>query len=241
MPVTFIGSAAANVLPGRPAGFRPEAIVIHRSGGSRAAIRARFSAPSSSLSAHYVVCLNGDVEQYVQERDTAFHAGLVVSPTWAALRAGVNPNVYTIGIELEGGATDVVPDAQLEAAASLVAGMGQRWQFPIDDAHVIPHTAIRATSQCPGASVSIGRLVALAQARPMTLRTPRLTVLRTIAPANVRGGAPSMSAAVTRVIPAGSDLLVSGFTAAGEPVQGNTFWYGIDNDGFVWAGATDAP
>lgn len=240
MPITFVGSAAANMHPGRPAGFRVEAIVVHRSGGSRDVIRARFNDPSSSVSAHYLVCRNGDVEQYVQEHDTAFHAGLVASPTWPALRPGVNPNLYTIGVELEGTAGDL-PTAQLQAAASLLAAIGQRWGFPADDVHVVPHSAIRESSRCPDKGVSIAGLLAAAKAPAEVLRTPRQTVVRTVSRANLRLGAPSISAPVGRIVPGDSDLRVTGFTDLGEPVQGNAFWYAVDDEGFVWAGATDVP
>ena len=52
MPLTFIGSAVTNFRAGRPAGFRPEAIVLHRTGGSREFWRSRFNTPGSTISAH---------------------------------------------------------------------------------------------------------------------------------------------------------------------------------------------
>jgi len=241
MPITFVGTAAANLHPGRPGAFRPEAIVLHRSGGSRQTVRARFNDPSSSVSAHYLVCQNGDIEQYVQEQDTAFHAGLVAAPTWPAIKPGVNPNVYTIGIELEGAAGDVVSDAQLQAAAALMTAIGQRWGFPIDNVHVVSHRAIRASSQCPDDAVAIGSLLAAVKAPAAALRVPQQTAVRTISRANVRRGMPSVGAPIARVVPADSDLSVSAFTAVGEAVQGNAFWYATDGDGFVWAGVTDVP
>src|SRR5688572_2696703 len=145
MPPTFIGCAVENFRPGRPGGFRPDAIVLHRSGGSRESWRARFNDPAAQQSAHYVVGRDGSIDQYVLEGDTAFHAGLVVGATWKRLQSKVNPNFYTLGVELEGGATDDWPDAQVGATARLVADLAGRWQFAIDAEHVVRHSAIRAT------------------------------------------------------------------------------------------------
>jgi N-acetyl-anhydromuramyl-L-alanine amidase AmpD len=101
MPPPFIASVPENFQQGRPAGFMPEAIVLHRTGGSRDFFRARFNDPMAAVSAHYVVSRDGLVDQYVLESDTAFHAGTVAGATWPRLRPNVNPNFYTIGIELK--------------------------------------------------------------------------------------------------------------------------------------------
>jgi N-acetyl-anhydromuramyl-L-alanine amidase AmpD len=241
MPALFVGCAAENFRVGRPAGFAPEAIVLHRTGGSRADLRARFNNPAASTSAHYVVCRDGSVDQYVGESDTAFHAGVVVGATWPGLRTGVNPNFYTIGIELEGAVTDEWPAAQIEALATLLAEVSGRLQIAIDPLHVVAHSAIRSSSACPGASCPIADIIKRASTRTLTLATPARAVVRLLSRANVRRGRPSTSAAVDRVLEAGSDAAVTGFTDVGERVQGNAFWYALDDDGFIWAGATDVP
>src|SRR5688500_10915140 len=141
MPLTFIGSTVTNFRTGRPAGFRPEAIVLHRTGGSREFWRSRVDTAGSTISAHYIVGRDGTVDMYVLETDTAFHAGMVVGPTWRGLRPNVNPNFYTIGIELEGAAADDWPDPQIQATATLVAEVAARWQFGVDSDHVLPHSA----------------------------------------------------------------------------------------------------
>ena len=51
-------SAPPNLSAARPA-FVPEAIVLHRTGGTRASFRARFKIRASSLSAHYLVARDG--------------------------------------------------------------------------------------------------------------------------------------------------------------------------------------
>ena len=241
MPVTFIGSATTNFRVGRPAGFRPEAIVLHRTGGSRAFWRSRFNTAAATISAHYVVGRDGTVDMYVLETDTAFHAGMVVGPTWTGLRPNVNPNFYTIGIELEGGASDDWPDAQVQATAALVAEVAARWQFGVDSDHVIPHSAIRAPSRCPGDTCPIRRIIELARGAAARPRPPRDTIVRTLSRANLRRASPSQQAPVIRVIPADTQVIVQGFVDTGDRVQGNSFWYWDGEDGFLWAGVTDVP
>src|ERR1700748_547058 len=90
----WVGCAPSNLLGGRR-GFVPEAIVLHRSGDTLADIDSRCKQPSASRSSHYGVGANGEVHQYVEEKDTAFHAGIVVAPTWTRLKKGKNPNFYT--------------------------------------------------------------------------------------------------------------------------------------------------
>jgi N-acetyl-anhydromuramyl-L-alanine amidase AmpD len=241
MPSRFIGGAAENFREGRPAGFAPEAIVLHRTGGTRDSFRARFNDPAMALSAHYVVCRDGSVDQYVLEEDTAFHAGRAVGATWRGLRASVNPNFYTIGIELEGAQTDSWPDSQIDATATLIADVARRWDMAIDADHVILHSAIRPSSGCPAATCPLGQIIETARARTMAAPVPRQTVVRTLTRTNLREGAPTSRAPIVRVIPADTEIVVSGFTDSGERVQGNPSWYSDGDDHFLWAGATNVP
>lgn len=130
--------------------MKPEAIVVHIMDGSFAAGESVFADPSTHKSSHYGISREGIIHQYVSEEDTAFHAGIVVNPTWKLLKAGVNPNFYTIGIEHEGRAAEIWPEAQLSASAALVAAIAERWKIPRDTEHIIRHHEIRASKSCPG-------------------------------------------------------------------------------------------
>ena len=91
-----------NSLPGR-AGERARAVVVHTTHGSFAGTAAWFADRSSGVSSHYLVGLDGRVAQFVDEQDTARHAGRVLRPSaaFAAGRDDLNP--VTVGIELEDG------------------------------------------------------------------------------------------------------------------------------------------
>src|SRR5689334_6011320 len=96
--------APRNFRLGRPSTLQIEAVVIHIIDGSLQDADSTFgdNTLQGPRSAHYAVGRNGDVHQYVEEQDTAFHAGRVVNPTWGGLKRSpdgtfINPNYYTIG------------------------------------------------------------------------------------------------------------------------------------------------
>jgi N-acetylmuramoyl-L-alanine amidase len=133
-------------------GRAPLGIVLHTTDGSFEAAAAWFSKPESGVSAHYLVALDGRVAQFVDEADTARHAGRVSNPT-ASIYDGTNPNLYTIGIEFEdGGDPHTVrrPAAQYEAGAELIAAVASRWGIPLDRDHVVGHRELTDRKACPG-------------------------------------------------------------------------------------------
>lgn len=284
---TWIGCPDSNFRKGRPFGLRPEAVVVHIIDGSFAAGESVFRDPTTHKSAHYAVSRSGEVHQFVDEKDTAFHAGIVVNPTWALLRPRVNPNFYTIGIEHEGRPDDVWTEAELSASATLIGQIVARWSIPLDDLHVIRHHQIRASKTCPGNWLQIGELlkrvpttlatsasgaaspsaastadgasaatatspvtpaVGLApQANPATpISAPapaglaRTVKVRTTKNVNLRLATPNKAARIVGVIPAQTEVAVSGFEI-GERVDSNAYWYADANGNYLWAGATDAP
>jgi N-acetylmuramoyl-L-alanine amidase len=246
--LTWIGSCNKNT--GR-SGFRPEAVVIHIMDDDMATVDDWFNTPKGPhntmpVSAHYGVGRTGKVHQYVQEMDTAWHAGRVFRSSWPLLKKGVSPNRYTIGIEHEGKPSQPWTDAMYEASATLLAGIAQRWSIPLDADHVIRHAQIFAEkSYCPGPHCDIAQLIDLAHHVALSgtetnfvSSTGTVTAVRNL---NIRTGAPSSLAAVERVAPAGSSLPYVGFTSNGDSVHGNAHWYRDAQGNYFWAGATSAP
>ena len=237
----WCGCSVQNFRPQR-AGSKPEIVVVHRTGGSLAEIDARFLKAGTFCSAHYAIGDDGAVHQYVEESDTAFHAGVVANPEWT-LKPGQNPNLYSIGIELAGTSGDSVADAQYAAAAELLAEIGGRQKIDLDAGHIVLHSHVRADRDCPGEGFDLDELLrratqaaaAPAQAHEME---QEVQVLRNC---NVREGAPSTSARIVRVAPANSTETVVGFTDQGERVQGNCYWYRTQDGNYIWAGGTASP
>lgn len=138
-------------------------IVIHVEAGTEAGTDAWFDDPEAHVSAHYGISRAGEIHQYVQEQDQAFHAGTVDRPTSAlvAAMAPHGPNAWSIGIEHEGQATDEWTDEQYAASVGLVADICKRHAITIDRDHIIGHHEIRFGKSCPGMG-DVDRIVAMA-------------------------------------------------------------------------------
>jgi len=131
-------------------GYRPEAVVVHIMDGTLVGTDSWFANTTSQVSAHYGIGKNGEVHQYVQESDAAWHAGRVDAPTWKLIKPNINPNLYTIGIEHEGKPDDVWTDAMKQSSAALIREICQRWQIPIDRDHIVGHFEIFSKKpNCP--------------------------------------------------------------------------------------------
>jgi hypothetical protein len=107
---------------------------------------------------------DGQVAQYVPERDTAWHAG-----NWLA-------NLETIGIEhsgfhpLEGFWSPT--EAQFLASAQLAADICRRWGITPSSSTIVPHSSINlAKPLCPGGGFDFEAYIAVVQ----ELLTPPVT------------------------------------------------------------------
>lgn len=240
----FVGCAAANFRKGRSNGLKPEAIVIHIICGSLESATAQFADPQSQVSAHYAVGRDGRVLQFVEEEDTAFHAGIIVSPTWSGIKGGLNPNLYTIGIEHEGQPADDWTVPQYQASAELVADIAARWQIPVDADHIVLHREIRASKTCPGEKFDRAALIRYASQVPSVAPDGFIDMVGNVmvtGRANLREGTPSTTARIVQVLDAGASVAVAGFTDTGERVNGNASWYRTPEGDCLWAGATSQP
>jgi N-acetylmuramoyl-L-alanine amidase len=142
--------------------WEPDAIVIHVTEGHRASVRNWFANDGADVSAHYMVTTDGAIDQFVDEADTAFHAGRVLSPTARIVRdrPGVNPNVYTIGIEHEGTGHAELTAKQRATSLELIDDIRRRWpQILADRRHIIGHHEVYAAKTCPG-RINVDLLVA---------------------------------------------------------------------------------
>lgn len=152
-----------NRRPGRE-GHRPEGVVIHTTAGTFDSAAGWFAMEESGVSAHYLIGLDGRVAAFVDEADTALHAGRVLEPT-TTLATDLDPNLITIGIEFEDGGDPMHalrPDAQYRAGARLLRGIADRWGITLDRDHVVGHREIFGAKSCPG-NVDLDRLLAEAR------------------------------------------------------------------------------
>lgn len=152
---------AVNFHKGREHDMEIDTIVIHVTEGTAGSVRSWFSNPAAEASAHYMVLRNGDIDHFVNDDDTAWHAGRVHRPTAAIVkeRAGINPNAYSIGIEHEGtGKEDLTPEQRTSSVWLIRQLKLAHPKIQIDRRHIIGHHEVYALKSCPGA-IDVNRLV----------------------------------------------------------------------------------
>jgi N-acetylmuramoyl-L-alanine amidase len=168
MNITFIKSPHFNT--GRK-GYKPIAIVIHMMEGTMDGTDSWFQDLRAvpPVSAHYGIGKTGELHQYVCQEDTAWHAGIVTSPSWKLIKifdankqTYIDPNLYTFGIEHEGFEETDWTDATYQTSSQVIAGLAKKWNIPLDRDHVIGHHEIYSQKTCPGKKVDLDKLVSLA-------------------------------------------------------------------------------
>ncbi len=140
------------------------AVVLHVSAGTLASMDSWFSTSNSQVSAHYGIGKNGEVHQYVSEKNSSWAVGVVKKPTWKLLQKGVNPNYYTISIEHEGFADTVWTEAMKKASAKLIKKICKRNNIPITRENIIGHYEI--DNQKPNIKSKVDNMVASLQQTP---------------------------------------------------------------------------
>jgi len=164
--MNIINKPSPNYYPGRKS-YKPEAIVIHIMQGTLYGTDSWFQSTLSKVSAHYGIGKAGQVHQYVNEKDTAYHAGRVNTPTWSLIKQTdtglyISPDYYTIGIEHEGDFNVDWTDEMYNASSNLIRAISLRWNIPLDRKHIIGHHEIYALKKCLGNTVDINKLIAMA-------------------------------------------------------------------------------
>ncbi len=224
-------------------GYSPEAIVIHIMEGTLTGTDAWFQDPNSKVSAHYGVGQNGEVHQYVDDSDTAWHAGRRYLATWDLIKSA-NPNCYTIGIEHEGRDGDPWAGPMYNASARLIHSISLRWNIPLDRLHIIGHREIYTKKTCPGSVVDIDRLIETA--RNCTEETSSYNLMSqsssvvTTRNLNVRK-APAILDNIVETPRQGTTLEYIAWVSNGQTVNGNSHWYRNAAGNYFWAGGTTKP
>lgn len=163
MNITQIPAHPNNYSVGRN-GKTPNKVILHWIVGTLASADTTFQNPLRKASAHYGV-EDDKVHQYVQEKDTAWHA------------TNLTVNQESIGIEHSGG--DLLPDgvtrrkpseATHQTSAKLVAEICKRYNITIDADHILPHNKF-STTQCPG-TLDINRIIGIAKQINATIDLP---------------------------------------------------------------------
>ena len=154
----------------------PIAIVNHITAGSLKSVDNWFVSPQNDkASAHFCIGRNGEIHQYVDIRERAWHAGLTKEAVQFATapiikKQNINPNAYTIGIEHEGyeghGIDGTLTEEQFWASVWLHRWLRQQVidlygrYIELNPANVIGHFQVdpRRKPNCPGKNFPWERL-----------------------------------------------------------------------------------
>ena len=142
-PLPVVGLPDTKFIPSpnwgvRSVGDKIDTLVIHSTviNTLEGTERAFLDDKERRVSAHYVVDRDGTTIQMVDERRTAWHAGV----SELGGRTGVND--FSVGIELVNlnDGKDPYPEAQYQAVKRILEDLRRRWEIPDD--HVVSHAAI---------------------------------------------------------------------------------------------------
>ncbi len=127
-------------------------IIIHTMVGTAESAASRFDTYGTQVSAHYGVKLDGSLIHWLEEFNTAYHAG------------SYSMNQRSIGIEHEdnGDYNGTRPDILYAESAKLVNDICKFYNIPIDRTHILKHSEVIPTG-CPDA-LDIDRIVRQAAA-----------------------------------------------------------------------------
>ncbi len=160
--------------PGQDALIMPIlGVVQHTMVGSIASADTYFAEPSSQVSAHFGVAFTGEVHQYVDTDQIAWHAGFTANRRYH-------------GIEFEDGGNPDTPMTvpQIEAAGKLIAWLAQEYGWKVGNATqfgqvgIIGHIEVwpQGGHTCPNPTrlAQKALLIAAAAAPPAPLPTPEV-------------------------------------------------------------------
>lgn len=113
------------------------------------------SSQNKESSAHYLVCKDGSIYQFVDESMKSWNCGIVQNPSSKLVlqdMKGINPNAYSIGIEHEGQTGEQLTELQYQATLWLQTQIINKYGIQIDRDHIIGHYQIDSVDRayCPG-------------------------------------------------------------------------------------------
>ncbi len=114
---------------------RPNFVIIHHTSDDTVGqALGTLTDPRRAVSAHYLIGRDGAVQQLVDERNRAWHAG---ESKWGA---DTDINSSSLGIELDNNGHEAFPAAQISALLALLTDIQQR--YPIPKANVLGHADV---------------------------------------------------------------------------------------------------
>lgn len=133
--------------------------MLHIGQGYKAGFHSLFNNPDSEVSSHYVIYKDGQIEQWVEESDAAWHAGIIHMPTWPL--NGRSPNRIFLGIEHEGFYTEVWTEEMYQSDLYLLRQIRDKYGIVFTRDNLIGHNELDTKNRvnCPGSNCPFDDLI----------------------------------------------------------------------------------
>lgn len=171
-------------------GWVPDMIVLHNTGGTKiSSAHYWFLDPSSQVSAHYLVGLDGEIRQYVSLSDGAWCNGTSSDKSKRSWYGNAksnlvrsrkqNCNLYSISVECVGRCGDPLTEAQLKAVTELVGRIREEVlaiygkELSVDADHLVRHCDVnpKGKPDC-GVNIQLKRIIDAFAEAPAPLPPP---------------------------------------------------------------------
>lgn len=114
---------------------KPNFVIIHHTAQNSCEQTLKtFTTTTTEVSAHYVICRDGNIHHMLNDYLRAWHGG---ASRWGNL---TDINSSSIGIELDNNGNEVFPDAQIKSLLGLLANLKKAYNIPT--ANFIGHADI---------------------------------------------------------------------------------------------------
>lgn len=108
--------------------------------------------PSANASYNAIVKDDGKVACLVPEQNAAYSHGKIERATWALLKPGVNPNLYSLSLARTGSNQNTWTPQQLSSTIKVLKFWSLKYGFPLQRPHIFGHFEVDGVGRwyCPG-------------------------------------------------------------------------------------------
>jgi N-acetyl-anhydromuramyl-L-alanine amidase AmpD len=187
-------------------GHQVIAICLHITGAAWQSNYSWIMNPKANASYNAIVKDDGTVVSLVPEGSAAYSHGKINKATWPLLKAGVNPNLYTLSLARTGSNQNRWTAAQLASTLKVLRHWGKAYNIPLRRPYIFGHFEIDSVDRwyCPGRPFFDRVIAELAQEQQAAGVEASEPVQNSITPSTAPVEVPVQQAAVWYRVVAGS-------------------------------------
>ena len=147
-------------------GYEIVGVGVHISGAEWQSNYSWIMNPSSNASYNAIIQRDGSIVSLVPESNAAYSHGRINKPDWPFLKAGVNPNLYTLSVARVGSNQNTWDKPQMDSTVRLILHWADKYGFKPEWPYVFGHKNIDSVDRwyCPGTPFLDALYVELAKA-----------------------------------------------------------------------------